>query len=29
LGRLNKLYGVAGAPAPAKAYKGRFGFITD
>jgi len=29
LGRLNKLYGVAGAPAPAKTYKGRFGFITD
>ena len=29
LGRLNKLYGVAGAPAAAKTYKGRFGFITD
>jgi pilus assembly protein CpaC len=28
LGRLNKLYGVAGAP-PATGYKGRFGFITD
>ena len=30
LGRLNKLYGVAGAPLPpGAAYKGRFGFITD
>ena len=30
LGRLNKLYGVAGAPPPpGAAYKGRFGFITD
>jgi pilus assembly protein CpaC len=29
LGRLNKLYGVAGAPPPAKASKGKFGFITD
>jgi pilus assembly protein CpaC len=29
LGRLNKLYGVAGAPLPGKAYKGKFGFITD
>jgi pilus assembly protein CpaC len=29
LGRRNKLYGVAGAPLPAKAYKGKFGFITD
>jgi pilus assembly protein CpaC len=29
LGRLNKLYGVAGAPMPAKAFKGKFGFITD
>jgi pilus assembly protein CpaC len=28
LGRLNRLYGVAGAP-PATGYKGRFGFITD
>ncbi|HZB38191.1 MAG TPA: type II and III secretion system protein family protein [Beijerinckiaceae bacterium] len=28
LGRLNRLYGVAGA-APATALKGRFGFITD
>ena len=28
LGRLNQLYGVAGA-APATALKGRFGFITD
>lgn len=30
LGRLNKLYGVAGpSPAPVKGYGGRFGFITD
>jgi pilus assembly protein CpaC len=29
LGRLNKLYGVVGAPAGQAAYKGRFGFITD
>jgi pilus assembly protein CpaC len=29
LGRLNKLYGPVGAPLPAAAYKGRFGFITD
>jgi pilus assembly protein CpaC len=29
LGRLNKLYGAAGAPLPGKAYKGKFGFITD
>jgi pilus assembly protein CpaC len=29
LGRLNKLYGVAGAPMPAKSFKGKFGFITD
>jgi pilus assembly protein CpaC len=29
LGRLNKVYGVAGAPPPGKAYKGKFGFITD
>ena len=31
LGRLNRIYGTAGAPraAPAAAYKGRFGFITD
>jgi pilus assembly protein CpaC len=29
LGRLNKLYGVAGAPLPATAFKGKFGFITD
>ncbi len=29
LGRLNKLYGVAGAPPPGKVYKGKFGFITD
>jgi pilus assembly protein CpaC len=29
LGRLNKLYGVAGAPLPSKTYKGSFGFITD
>jgi pilus assembly protein CpaC len=29
LGRLNKLYGVAGAPQSGKAYKGKFGFITD
>lgn len=31
LGRLNKLYGVAGAPPPppGATYKGRFGFITD
>ena len=28
LGRLNKLYGGPGAPA-GKAYKGKFGFITD
>ena len=28
LGRLNKLYGAAGA-LPSKAYKGNFGFITD
>ncbi|HEX2724896.1 MAG TPA: type II and III secretion system protein family protein, partial [Beijerinckiaceae bacterium] len=28
LGRLNKLYGVAGA-VPSKSYKGNFGFITD
>jgi pilus assembly protein CpaC len=28
LGRLNRLYGVAGAP-PAAGYKGHFGFITD
>jgi pilus assembly protein CpaC len=28
LGRLNRLYGVAGAP-PATGYKGHFGFITD
>jgi pilus assembly protein CpaC len=28
LGRLNRIYGVAGAPVPAK-VKGRFGFITD
>jgi pilus assembly protein CpaC len=27
LGRLNKIYGVAGSPPPA--YRGRFGFITD
>jgi pilus assembly protein CpaC len=29
LGRLNRLYGVAGAPLPGKVYKGKFGFITD
>jgi pilus assembly protein CpaC len=29
LGRLNKLYGVVGAPAGHATYKGRFGFITD
>jgi pilus assembly protein CpaC len=29
LGRLNRLYGVAGAPLPGKAFKGKFGFITD
>jgi pilus assembly protein CpaC len=29
LGRLNRLYGVAGAPPPSKAVKGKFGFITD
>jgi pilus assembly protein CpaC len=30
LGRLNRLYGVAGAPPPQAArFKGRFGFITD
>ena len=29
LGRLNRLYGVAGAPPPGPALKGRFGFITD
>jgi pilus assembly protein CpaC len=29
LGRLNKLYGIAGAPPPAAAFKGKFGFITD
>jgi pilus assembly protein CpaC len=29
LGRLNRLYGVAGAPAKAAPLKGRFGFITD
>jgi pilus assembly protein CpaC len=29
LGRLNRLYGVAGAPPPGKAFKGKFGFITD
>ena len=28
LGWLNKFYGVAGAVRP-KAYKGKFGFITD
>jgi pilus assembly protein CpaC len=28
LGRLNRIYGVAGAP-PATGLKGRFGFITD
>ena len=29
LGRLNRLYGVAGAPQAAPAVKGRFGFIAD
>ena len=29
LGRLNRLYGVAGAPAQRRPIKGRFGFITD
>ena len=29
LGRLNRLYGVAGSPAVPTAYKGRAGFITD
>ncbi|HEY8565121.1 MAG TPA: type II and III secretion system protein family protein [Beijerinckiaceae bacterium] len=29
LGRLNRLYGVAGAPPPGAALKGRFGFIND
>lgn len=29
LGRLNKLYGVAGPGGAARGYSGRFGFITD
>lgn len=29
LGRLNRLYGVAGAPPLNSTYKGQFGFITD
>ena len=29
LGRLNKIYGVAGARAPAAGYRGRAGFIND
>ncbi len=29
LGRLNRLYGVAGASDPGKGVKGRFGFIAD
>ncbi len=29
LGRLNKLYGVAGARADAGAYRGKYGFIAD
>ncbi len=29
LGRLNRLYGVAGTQPTARAYKGRVGFITD
>jgi pilus assembly protein CpaC len=29
LGRLNRLYGVAGAPRAPAAYKGKFGFIAD
>jgi pilus assembly protein CpaC len=29
LGRLNKIYGVAGVPAQTAPLKGRFGFITD
>jgi pilus assembly protein CpaC len=28
LGRLNKIYGTGGGPAP-QAYKGRVGFIAD
>ncbi len=29
LGRLNRMYGVAGAKLPASGYRGQFGFITD
>lgn len=29
IGRLNRLYGIAGAPAPAAAYRGQYGFILD
>jgi pilus assembly protein CpaC len=29
LGRLNRLYGVAGAPAKARPYHGKYGFIID
>ena len=29
LGRLNRMYGVAGAKAPAANLQGKFGFITD
>jgi pilus assembly protein CpaC len=29
LGRLNRIYGVNGKPAPAKAYHGKYGFILD
>lgn len=29
LGRINRLYGVAGAPVNGRAYNGRVGFITD
>jgi len=29
LGRLNRIYGVAGSAAPRRAYSGNFGFILD
>ena len=29
LGRLNRVYGVEGQPAPAGSYQGRYGFILE
>jgi pilus assembly protein CpaC len=29
LGRLNRIYGVSGAPDPADTYHGKYGFILD